>query len=260
MRFLRFALPVFITCLIVPVRAQETLQRDPHAVQILTQSSLLMGGAQKGAVVDIRVEGTLANPGAPDTPIGTFVASARGHDFAVDMTQQGEVNSYRVINGKGSVKRKDGIKPLRPYQTSGLSLDILPLFARWSEFADAKAQVGRVETITLDGVRCHRVLVTNETTSEDSIRNNEHDKQEVLIDETSGLVAAIRYTATQGPYVQDKVLIENRFSQYRFFGGFLLPSRITRYISGEPRVVLQVGSVRFNAGLTDQDFQNRGER
>ncbi|MBI3670927.1 MAG: hypothetical protein HY237_14245 [Acidobacteria bacterium] len=258
MRFRQLLLVVVLglSCC-VSVAAQQP-QRDPQALQILYQSFVAMGGLRKAQIVDVRVEGTLASPSAPDAVIGTFVAKARGSDISTETNRSGELRSYRVLQGFGSVRTKNGIKPLPPYDTRGLTLDILPLFAKWAEFLQSDVVVRPPRLTAVDGRACFAIAVENknEKDAENEATRNEHGKVEVLVDTVTGLAAAMRYRATLGPHSSDRAYVENTFADYRDFGGVLLPTKITRSVSGNPVLIINVNSVQFNNGFADSDFKN----
>ncbi len=250
---------ILLGCLLLPVPApaQQPPKRDPNAVQLLQQAFVALEGLQKNSVSDVRVEGTLSSPSAPDQIIGTFVAKARGTDLSVETVRNGEQMAFRSLNGLGSIRAKGKIKPLPPYNTHGLSLDILPLFARWTEFLQANASVHLVGQVNVDGAACHLVRVESEDTA-DPLYKNDHRKTDVFIDASTGLIAAIRYQATRGRFNTDQVSIENRFSEYRPFGTLLVPTKVKRYIMERAMVVIHVQAVQFNNGFTDAEFWNEG--
>ena len=233
---------------------QSPPQRDPVALQLLNQAFLLMGGPRKAQVADVRVEGTLALPSAPDLAAGTFLAKARGWDISIDTVRGADRTSYRILGGRGSLRRNGDLKWLPPHNTGGTSLDSLPLFSRWTDFLSPNATITSPQLVTLDGLLCQLIHFAAQDTGRDFM--NEHGKVDVLLDSNTGLVAAIRYRVSAGPHVGDQVQIENRFANYQDFGGFLLPTRITRYIFGRPSILLRVTAVRFNNGFSDADFQN----
>jgi len=81
---------------------------------------------------------------------------------------------------------------------------------------------------------------------------------DVFVDPGTGLIAAIRYKAMLGMPNPHAMEVETRFAQYERFGGLMVPSRVTEYMAGRPRMVLQIVSVRTNNGFTDADFHNHG--
>jgi hypothetical protein len=236
----------------VPIAAQQAPQRDPQAVALLTQAYLNMGGARRVGIVDIRATGRVFSPNDIANPVGTFEARLRGKDFSMETTLNGSQFRYRVLNGRGSASRNGQVKPLPPYNTMGLGLDILPLFARWTEFAQGAAAVAAPTTTQVGGFATYSIRVD----LGDSGTLNDHGRIEVLIDRASGLVVAMRYQATLGPYVNYKTAVENRFANYKDFGGILLPTQVTRYINGQPRLVFEINQVQANNGFTDIAFRN----
>lgn len=229
--------------------------RDPQAVQLLTQAHAAMGGLRLASITDVRTQGTLASPSRPDVVIGTFVAKARRADFSMDTIRNGEQKSYRVLNSEGSFRSRGKTKRLPPYNTSGLSLDFLPLFSRWTDFLKPTTAVRPVQTANLDGLPCYLIRVEAAEAPEPVLKN-EHGKVDAFLAVNTGLVVAIRFRATQGPYPTDQITIETRFANFQDFGGILLPTTVTRYIDGKPMLILYVRSVQFNNGFSDADFKN----
>lgn len=250
-----FAIFLASFLLTVSAAAQQPPPRDPQAVQLLQQVFMTMDGSQMSFPADVRVEGTLALPDVPDSVVGTFIAKARGKDISLETVRDGEQTIFRSLSGLGSIRAKGKIKPLPPYNTHGLSLDILPALARWTDFLLGTTSVQMVGRVNLDGIACYLVRVESEDMV-DPLYKNDHGKTDVFLEAGTGLLAAIRYWRTQGPFSTDKVEIENRFAQYREFSGLLMPTQIRRYRNGQPILLIHVLSVSLNTGLTDADFRN----
>ena len=134
-------------------------------------------------------------------------------------------------------------------------MDILPLFSRWTEFLQATTSISTPQPTDVDGLPCYLVHVESQDAFQ-GFWKNDHGKSDVLVDPRTGLVAGIRYHATQGQYATDSVTVENYFTEYHTFSGILVPTRITRYLHGQPVLVLHVKSVQFNNGFGDSDFHN----
>lgn len=235
-----------------PTTSPQAVQRDPEALRLLSQSYQRMGGANRSSIVDITARGQIFRPGNAAEPIGTFVGKVRGKDFSMEVTPNGQVTKYAVLNGSGSVMKNGEVRVLANYNTEGLGLDILPLFARWTEFGASDAAVGPPAATQVDGAPCFEIHIV--LSSQNAL--NDHNKIVVLIDQTSGLVSSIKYSMTLGPHAQDKVPVENRFFEYQSFGQILVPIRITRYVNGMASAVLKIGDLRSNNGLADSDFRN----
>ena len=229
--------------------------RDTQGLQLLSLGYQTIGGAQRSAISDVLMQGTLASPSAPNTAIGRFVAKARGHDFSMETTANGHHTIYRVLDGLGSINIDGTIKGLAPYKTSGLTLDIFPLFARWTEFSQSEVSVQSVGQTSLDGIPCNVVHVESPGPT-DKLHANDHGKVDVCINVGSGLVDSIQYKSTEGPYTISKVTIQVRYGDYRQFEGLLVPTTVTRYVNGKSAVVLHVSQVQFTNGFADGDFKN----
>jgi len=236
----------------------SSLKNDPQAVQLLASAFQAIGGGQRAALADVRIEGTLRSPAAPDQIIGTFVAKVRGEDWALETTIGNRTNKFRVLNGSGTLDNGGSIKLFQPSITSGTRLDLFPLFHRWTEFNQPGSLAWGVGPTTLDGVACTQIHVHSALTNLHPAESEQHGEIDVLVDFTSGLIAAIRYKAMLGMPNPHLIGIENRFAQYQRLGGLLMPTRITRYLAGQPRTVFQVTAVQINNGFTDQDFRNHG--
>jgi hypothetical protein len=230
----------------------QSPQRDPQALQLLRQSVLLMGAGKKATIADAEALGQLFTPSDLINPTGSFIAKVRGKDFSMETTRKQIQTRYAVLNGRGSSFRNGKLKPLANYNADGLSLDILPLLARWTEFDLSNARVDPAIKESLDGVPCYGIHIELPTAGE----LNEHGKFDVLLDQGSGLISAIRYTMTLGPYQQNKIPVENRFADYRDFGGILIPKHVTRIVNGIATAVLQIDQLHVNNGFIDTDFQN----
>jgi hypothetical protein len=236
--------------------AQDLPPRDSQAIRVLQQSLGAMGGKISARSVDVRLEGTIAAPDPSRTGTGLFVAKVRGRDFSFETTRVGDTTAYRVFKGAGSIRARDKTKRLPPPNTQELTFDLIPTLSAWTDFENERVAVHPLETEILEGVPCLRIRVEGSRPSASANSPSDDRTTEVLIDPSTGLVAAIRYRAPQGPYVNDRVAIENRFSDYRNFDGVLLPTKITRYLNGVPGAILVIQSVRFNNGFSDTDFQN----
>ncbi len=234
------------------VAAQQAPQRDPQAVAVLTQAYMNMGGARRAEITDIRATGRVFSPNDTVNPVGIFEAKQRGRDFSMETTLNGSQFRYRVLNGSGSASKNGQVRPLPPYNTTGLSLDILPLFARWTEFIQGTAAIAAPTNTQVGGIDCYSVRVD----LVDPRALNDHGKLEILIGQASRVVVAMRYLATLGPYMNYKTSVENRFANYRDFGGILLPTHVTRYMNGQSRLIFQIEQVQTNNGFTDIDFRN----
>jgi len=245
---------------VVPVSllAQQSAQtapaptRDPQAVAILHQALASMGETAKTGTQDIQVTGKVFNPGDTTTQRGVFTAKLRGLDFTMDMTRDGVRSTYSVLGNHGFIRRDGKVKPLPSFNTAGLSLDILPIFARWSEFTRDNTEVQAVTTAQIDGRACYVIHVDVQSPG----NMNQHGKIEVSVDQATLLILAIRYRASESAFANGKLAVENHYANYQNFGGLMLPTRVTRSLNGQPTVVLQIEAAQTNNGFKDSDFSN----
>jgi hypothetical protein len=233
----------------------SAIQSDPQALHLLTKAFSLMGGAQKSMLADVRVEGSLSSPMTPSEISGNFIGKIRGSDWSLETTHDTDVISYRVLNGRGSIRQKATTKPLTPAVTLGLTLDILPIFGRWTEFTEPGSVATLTGSLIIDGVNCQQIHVHSGRVAPDGRFANHHGDLDVFIDSTSGLIAAIRYKANMNDNGKT-VQIENRFGNYREIGGMFVPTQVTRYLADHPIIIFTIRTVLTNTGSKDVDFQN----
>jgi hypothetical protein len=238
--------------------ASSPSKSDLQAMQLLTIAFQTVGGAQRAGLADVRLEGTLRSPDAPDVIIGTFVAKVRGEDWAVETTFGSHTSKYRVLNGAGTLDDGSSTKFFHPSITSGTRLDIFPLFQRWTEFNQPGSAASVVGPATLDGVACTHIHVHSGLTNPHPAERNQHGDVDVLVDSSTGLIAAVRYKAMLGMPNPHPMEVENRFARYERLNGLMVATRITRYLAGQPLTVFQVTAIQTNNAFTDQDFRNRG--
>src|SRR4029077_21255091 len=124
--------------------------RDPQAIAILAQVYAAMGGASKERTADFMLEGTLSEPETGQS-IGTFAAKARGFDISVDTVINAHSMSYKVLREIGASTLDGGTHRLAWPTTSGLTLDLIPIFARWTEFTNPLTAVRFLGQIEANG-------------------------------------------------------------------------------------------------------------
>lgn len=248
----------FVPCAISQQSGSALPPSDPEAVRLLRNALVAVGGSQKAQLADVRIEGTLHSPLSPDATLGTFVAKVRGEDWSLRTTIGNSSWHYAVLKGAGTIDNGNSIKFLHPSITFGTRLDLFPLFQRWTEFDQPGSIATIVGPVTVDGVTYTKLHVHSATAKLDPSNINEHGDVDVFVDPGTGLIAAIRYKAMLGMPNPHAMEVETRFAQYERFGGLMAPSRVTEYMAGRPRMVLQIVSVRTNNGFTDADFHNHG--
>lgn len=229
--------------------------RDPQAIAILKQSFTAMGGPYAAKTQDFQLQGTLAEFETPSEPIGSFIAKSRGFDFSMEVTIGSNTSNYRVWKGIGSTVSNGTKKALPFHTTAGLKLDLIPIFYRWTEFLNSSAAVRYLGETSLEGKTYYLIEVESPPDTAPH-HQNELGKTDVLIDETSFLVAAIRYSASDGFFPSARLQKETRYRDYSDQDGVLVPKTIVKCIGGQPVRVLRVASVQFDNGFPNSDFRN----
>src|SRR5258708_5498943 len=239
------ALAVFPLCLVAQDTQKTSIKTDPQAVQMLELVIQRMGGSPISGIADVKIEGNLRSPAAPDEILGSFVAKARGEDWAIQAVHGGRTTEQRVLGGAGTSFDGSASEALHSLITSGTRLDIFPLFQRWTEFDQHGSYASVVGTAAIDGVACAQIHVHSGTTKPDPRTFNQHGDIDVFIDAGTGLVLAVRYKAMLGMPTPHPVEVEAHFAKYEKMGGILTPTLITRYVFGQPRVEFQVTAAQI---------------
>jgi hypothetical protein len=252
MIFTRIVSSILVSTILVAQQPTLPPPQDTQALQILNQAQANMGVAREPGIGDIRVTGRLFLPNDRSQSIGTFDAKLRGKDFSMEITTSGKQSRYRVLNGKGSFSKDGKVKPLASYNTMGLSPDILPLFAWWTDSPIGTATIAAPTNAQVEGVAAYLIHID---LGDRDIRSN-RGKIDVFVDQGSGLIVSVQTTAVLGIYKNYGTLVESRFAEYKNFGGLLLPTRITRYLNGRAGLSFQIDQVNVNTGLADVDFRN----
>ena len=242
-----------------PSATQQTtatsVQRDPQAIQLLAHALSLSLSAQVPQISDAVIQGTLSNPGASGQGVGTFVAKARGFDLSVEISAGDDTSSYKVLHGFGT-SLINGIKtPLPWHATAGLTLDLIPTLARWTEFTNVGHSVRYLGQTEINGKACQSVEVEAPYDS-DARKRNELGKVDVFIDPGSSLIYSIQYKTSPFNFSSQQVLIETRYSDYQNVNGILVPMTVEKLADGQSTRIFHITSVQFNVALADSEFKN----
>ncbi len=235
--------------------ATQPPQRDAQGISLLAQAYALMGGTQKSRISDAEIQGTLSKPEAPNQSAGTFVAKTRGFDLSLETAVDNNTTSYKVFRSIGTSVINGVKRPLPWHATAGLTLDLIPILARWTEFVDAKDSVRYLGQNEINGRVCHLIEVESPSDS-DNRKRNELGKADVFIDQASGLIYAIRYKSSPFQLSSLQTIIETRYSDYQNVEGVVVPMTVEKLSDGQPVRIMRVSSVKFNNGLGDIEFKN----
>lgn len=234
---------------------QSPPQRDAQALQILTSALASMGDGRQSGKIDWKIEGTLSNPDNPDVSAGTFIAKARGYDFSLDSTEGSNTTSFRILRNIGSTRTNGTTKHLPLHSTTGFAPDLLPSFHRWIEFANTDVSVRLLPNTDMDGKPCYLIEV-EAPKDQDKRKQNDLAKTDLLVDQSTGLIAAIRTSTSPTIFPSVRVTVETRYSDYQNVAGILVPMTVQKFSNGQLARVLHITSVTFNNGLTNSDFRN----
>ena len=234
--------------------AQESPQRDPQAILLLTQAVSAMGGnAPDSSVatgtIDL-VEGSLQES-------GTVRIVTRGLNEAREGIQTNRGLRERVYASGLAANVTD-------FKRDTLSLEMaassqspnfpLPLLAAALSNLDyAFEYVGQE---TLDGTSVYHIRFWNTYASKLRLQSlAEFSVKDLWIDAASGLPRRIAYDERAGRGSVPRIHIEAHYFNFRDVGGVLYPFLIKRIYNGTPWATIRIDSVVLNSGVSDADFQ-----
>lgn len=252
----------FYCFLTFPVTAQQTtnsqtVQRDPQAVQILTQALTSAGGpALLNTIQDYTGSGT-ANYYWGDGEQGTVVVKGRGiGQYRSDATLAEGTRIFMISNGVGSVTETDGVtRQIPQHNTLHLGSLTLPWMYLNSVVADPTVSITYVGLETKQNRQVHHIrtervvqLDPNSLVSKLSAEDYFIDATTFLIVSTLDMVHPDRASNIDYPH-------EMQFANYQTVNGIASPFSIIETVRGNPSFSIQLNQLKFNVGLTDADFQ-----
>jgi hypothetical protein len=237
----------------------QTLQRDPQAVAVLTQTLKAAGGIPAlSAIQDYTASGSITYYWG-DGEQGSAVVKGRGTgQFRVDASLSDGTRSWAVSNGSGFIKEVDGTEnPIAAHNTLNLGSLTIPVVYLVAAVGDASISVSYIGLETDQGIEVHHIQLQHVFpvgTDQFGVRGR-LSRRDFFID--SGTFLIVRTMDMEHPKDQADVNYphEIRFSDYRRVGGILAPFSVAESFGGQPTFTFQVNQIAVNTGLQDTDFQ-----
>jgi hypothetical protein len=237
-----------------------TAQRDPRAIQILTQVLSVAGGiAAVTAVQDYTGTGTITYNWAGDQVPGTVTVMGRGTaQFRLDATLSNGVRTWAVSGGNGFISEINGTTHMivshNTFNLGSLTLPLTYLCFALNNTSTSIAYIG-LETINGEQVQ-HIQTQTIFGPSVDPLGMLwALSKRDFFIDASTFYVASTldmnhpdNSWAVNYPHVM-------QYSNYRSVSGILVPFAISETNSGQTSYTIQLSQVSFNSGLQDSNFE-----
>lgn len=203
---------------------------------------------------DVVAIGTIKAIDAAPGEVANFVQSARRDAMRYEVTIAG-TTTVTVVNGKQAARLRDGSTSAVPVWTA-LSGNV-PTLPFYGNFATGfGVTLNYLGAATIDGEIADSIDVIPVSTLNDaeSKYRQKTDRYKLWISRRSGLILQIAYTRLDGsnPYIELPYI--RRYSDYRSVGGYLFPFRQLQYLDGQPQLIIDLTSVRFDSGIQDSTF------
>ena len=238
--------------------AQNSVQRDPQALTILTQTLAAAGGRELLTSFQDLTETGTATYYLEQEVTGSVIVKERGlHQIRVDADLP-EGRRRTVVNGAGGslIEPNGKFRPIKRQICADLGSLTFPYLPLLEAIDDSSITVIDGGIVTYSGVSAHKIRIEKAYTwQEDPIGNRGAlDGRDIYIDPKAFMVISIsdqiRFGGPRAPGVSHEIL----YSNYRTEGGALIPLTISERMQGVTSVTLQLEHVAFNSRLTDADF------
>jgi len=238
--------------------AQNSVQRDPQALTVITQV-IAAGGGQEllSSIQDLTETGAITYNWA-DTVSGNVTVKIRGlHQFRIDADLPKGTRTTVVSGEGGSVKQVSGwtlsISRQSANDLGSLTVPYLPLIAAMQDSSTSIAYVGPV---THDGTPAYdiRLMKVYSKEQDPTGSRGEQEERDFYINPQTFLVVAISDQIHFEGRDDKGIPHEDLYSNYQSENGIMVPLTIVETVSGVIGVTLNFNQVTFNSGLADSDF------
>lgn len=258
-------IPLGLFCAIAPwfvapkaAVAQGSVQRDPQALTILTQSIAAGGGQQLlVSVQDLTETGTITyNWAEPVT--GNVTVKSRGlHQFRIDADLP-KGTRITVVSGEGgSVKQVDGrTLPILRQSANDLGSLTLPYLPLIAAMQDGSTSIVYVGPVTHDGVPAYDIRLIKVYTKEQDPTGNrgEQEERDFYFNPQSFLIVAISDQIHFSGRSDKGVSHEDDYSNYQPENGIMVPMTVVETVGGVTGVTMNLSQITFNSTLEDSAF------
>jgi len=256
MRFAVLAL-VFLLLFSIHVAAQGQASKDPAALTVLTQMAAATGWNSQTLPRDAVATGTVTRHEGDAQTTASFTLKVKGcREYRVDVQDTAGTRSTIVNGDSAATFTANGVRPIPPHSAISMQPLALPFFCGLAAFADPNISLRYAGTESAAGELAHRVEISRQLTSGDPLAapRQRASRLTVWISTTSGLPLQVACTRIAEDNLTAGVTTIRLFSDFRMVNGIAVPSHQEERAGGQLLYSLQLGSVSFNAGLTDAEF------
>ncbi len=234
-------------------------QRDPLSISILERAVTAAGSAQAiRKIADFAATGTITHNWSGGPVSGQLHVQGRGHDQLRMETRTPDGTHLVLLNhGKGSFSGPNYDSTISPMDATNLALVTFPISFVLAALDDPNAIISTVDaepagppsTVTIHIIRG----IPGKLAQVESARKI--NSVAVLIDSTTFTIVSIRHPLfARGARARD-VLRELNYSNFKEINGLVLPLAIDERIDGQLTWRMNLSTVEFNQGLTDDIFR-----
>lgn len=244
--------------LFVQMMLGQSVQRDEHAVSVITDTVNAGGGlAVFGSLADFKASGEITYFWAGEEVQGAATIRARGTDqFRLDAKLHDGIRSFVVNKGVGYVLRGNGQpSALPPHNTANFGSLTLPTVHLAAALQDHSVSVLYVGHENKDGHQVHHLRLQKVFPNDvDGIRGRLTEREFYIDTVTLQIVSTVDMLHPQyqfGVAYPHEVL----FSDYRTVGGLTVPFSIVEIANGQRTFAIRLNEFTINQGLSNDDFE-----
>jgi hypothetical protein len=260
MQILRYSLQSLLFVLInsVFVLSQSQPPSDPQAVALASQSIAGLTGGN--AVNDVTLAGSViwSAGTTPETGVVTLLASGTGEsrmNLSLPSGIRAEIRDASAGVPQGEWIAQDGSSGL--FAQQNCATDAVWFFpALGSLAAGPNVVLTYVGLETRNGVALQHIqsYIYQPNPSGVSPSSQQLSTIDFYLDATTLLPVTMTYSAHPDTSANANLEVEVDFSNYQPLNGFLVPTRVQRYLQGNLQVDITLSTGAFNTGLALSDF------
>jgi len=249
---------LLIFCAALNGVAQQTVRRDPSAIQFLSQAAAAAGGSSAlSAIQDFTATGTGVHNWGAAPQQGQVMIKALGlTQFRMDTDVSQGTLSLIVSNGSGEYISPNGTKSSISYQNianmGSVTCPVLKIAAALLSPGTAIMDMGLAQ---INGVQARQVRIQQTFPSDPTGTFSKLATEDFFFDPTTALLLETQdYLHPDNMASNAPLLHVVDFAQYQTFSGIVVPTSIAEAVNGQQTWKIQMTSISFNSGLTSSDF------
>jgi hypothetical protein len=239
--------------------AQQTPQRDPSAIALLSQAVSASGGsANLGAIQDFSASGTITLFWGHKPPQGQLTVKSRGlMQFRLDSDLPQGKWAWIANNGTGQVVLP-ATQPVPIFAHNCLNSGSLtwPILKVTAALRDQSTTIIDMGLVQFGNVKVRQIRTQQNLQFDPTGLLSKVTRTELFFDPgTLTLIALQDVKHPDRNAVNDPVIHIVTYGDYRSVSGLMVPFSVIETIAGQGTWKIQLSSILFNTGLTDADFQ-----